>query len=68
MVSWVMIGLKSEKPTQNLNPANPPVEDSKVFYRVVCGSFNNRVYAEEMIENLKSHGYKDIFIDVFNNK
>lgn len=41
----------------------PPVIDSSTFYRVVCGSFNNRVYAEEIIENLKNNGY-DAFIDI----
>ena len=45
--------------------SNVPVENSNTFYRVVCGSFNNRIYAEEMVESLKSKGYNDVFIDVF---
>jgi N-acetylmuramoyl-L-alanine amidase len=47
---------------------NTPVEDSNTFYRVVCGSYNNRIYAEEMIEALKSKGYNDVFIDIFIKK
>ncbi|WP_373599473.1 N-acetylmuramoyl-L-alanine amidase [Paraclostridium bifermentans] len=50
-----------EKPSST---PQPPVIDSNTFYRVVCGSFNNRVYAEEIIENLKANGY-DAFIDIF---
>lgn len=65
---YVGVEFKSESPSQNEKPSIPPVEDSNVFYRVICGSFNNRVYAEEMIESLKSHGYTDIFIDIFNKK
>lgn len=54
------------KPTPTESPVNPipPVEDSNTFYRVICGSFNNRVYAEEVIEELKSNGYS-AFIDIF---
>lgn len=44
---------------------NAPIEDSNTFYRIVYGSFNNRVYAEEVIEELKSSEY-DAFIDIFN--
>lgn len=47
---------------------NTPVEDSNIFYRVICGSYNNRVYAEEMLEELNNKGYKDVFIDIFNKK
>ena len=65
---YVGVEFKTENPTPNTKPTNPPVEDSNVFYRVVCGSFNNRVYAEEMIESLKAYGYTDIFIDIFNKK
>ena len=43
----------------------PPVVDSETFYRVVCGSFNNRVYAEERIEELKEAGFNDAFIDAY---
>ncbi|MDU1538428.1 MAG: N-acetylmuramoyl-L-alanine amidase [Paeniclostridium sordellii] len=48
--------------------SNVPVENSNTFYRVVCGSFNNRIYAEEMAESLKYKGYNDVFIDVFVKK
>lgn len=51
------------KPNTNPNPdVNPPVVDSSTFYRVVCGSFNNKVYAEERLEALKSLGFNDAFI------
>ncbi|MDK2562408.1 N-acetylmuramoyl-L-alanine amidase [Romboutsia sedimentorum] len=43
------------------NP-KPPVTDSETFYRVVCGSYNNKVYAEEKVEELKDLGMKDVFI------
>lgn len=46
-------------------PVNPPVNDSNTFYRVVCGSFNGKVYAEERIEELKSLGINDVFIAVY---
>lgn len=65
---YVGVEFKPESSNQNEKPIIPPVEDSTVFYRVICGSFNNRVYAEEMIEILKANGYKDIFIDIFNKK
>ena len=38
------------------------VVDSNTFYRVVCGSYNNRLYAEEKLEELKSLGVEDAFI------
>ncbi|MGL5718798.1 MAG: SPOR domain-containing protein [Paraclostridium sp.] len=50
-----------EKPIEK-----PPITDSKTFYRVVCGSFNNKVYAEERVEELKELGIKDAFIAVYN--
>lgn len=43
----------------------PPIVDSNTFYRVVCGSFNNKVYAEEQIEELKAKGFNDCFIAVY---
>lgn len=65
---YVGVEFKPEGPSENEKPSIPPVEDSNVFYRVICGSFNNRIYAEEMIETLKSHGYTDVFIDIFNKQ
>lgn len=46
----------------------PPIIDENTFYRVVCGSFNNRVYAEEKIEELKSLGINDVFIDIYHKE
>lgn len=46
------------------NP-KPPVIDSETFYRVVCGSYNNKVYAEEKVEELKELGMKDVFITAY---
>ena len=51
-----------------LETLNVPIENSNTFYRVVFGSFNNRIYAEEMLESLKSKGFNDVFIDVFVKK
>ena len=41
------------------------VVDSNIFYRVVCGSYNNRLYAEEQLEELQSLGIKDAFITIY---
>lgn len=51
----------------NEEPAipKPPVNDSDVFYRVVCGSYNNKVYAEEQVEKLKELGIENVFIAVY---
>ncbi|MGL5348935.1 MAG: N-acetylmuramoyl-L-alanine amidase [Peptostreptococcaceae bacterium] len=43
----------------------PPVVDSNTYYRVVSGSFNNRLNAEEREEELKSLGYSDTFIVIY---
>ncbi len=53
------------KPRVDLEPVNPPIQDSDTFYRVVCGSFNNKVNAEERIEELKEKGFDDCFITMF---
>lgn len=53
------------KPQSTQPPVNPPVVDSKTFYRVVCGSYNNKVYAEEKLEELKNLGQKDVFITIY---
>lgn len=44
---------------------NPPVNNTDTFYRVVCGSFSNRLNAEERIEELKEKGFEDAFIIVY---
>lgn len=41
------------------------VVDSNTFYRVICGSYNNRLYAEERVEELKKLGIDDAFIIVY---
>jgi N-acetylmuramoyl-L-alanine amidase len=43
----------------------PVTTDSDTFYRVICGSFNNNSSAEQRINELKSLGYNDVFIDVY---
>lgn len=53
------------KPNPGLPETKPPVVDSDTFYRVVCGSFNSKVYAEERLEELKKLGFDDAFITVF---
>lgn len=50
------------KPAPTTPGTTPPVVDSNTFYRVVCGSFNNKVYAEERVEELKAKGFNDAFI------
>ncbi|MGL5316304.1 MAG: N-acetylmuramoyl-L-alanine amidase [Peptostreptococcaceae bacterium] len=49
----------------NEGSTNPPVTDSNTYYRVVSGSFNNRVNAEERIEELKEKGFTDSFIVIY---
>ncbi len=43
----------------------PVTTDPNTFYRVICGSFNNKSYAEERMAELKALGYNDVFIDVY---
>lgn len=50
------------KPISDGGGEKPPVVDSNTFYRVVCGSFNSKVYAEERLEELKKLGMEDTFI------
>lgn len=38
--------------------------DSKTFYRVIAGSFNNKLNAEKRVKELKQKGF-DAFIDVY---
>ena len=57
------------KPIDNTpDPAPPPVSDSNTFYRVVCGSFTNKIYAEEQLEELKAKGFSDSFITIYEKK
>lgn len=42
--------------------------DPNTFYRVVCGSFNSKSYAEQRMDELKELGYSDVFIDVYVKK
>ncbi|MGL5328637.1 MAG: N-acetylmuramoyl-L-alanine amidase, partial [Peptostreptococcaceae bacterium] len=62
---YLKVDYKEE--TQNRDPVTtkPPVQDSDVFYRVVCGSYNNKVYAEEQVEKLKELGVDNAFIAVY---
>ncbi|MCR8746912.1 N-acetylmuramoyl-L-alanine amidase [Romboutsia lituseburensis] len=53
------------KPNPGLPETKPPVVNSDTFYRVVCGSFNSKVYSEERLEELKKLGFNDAFITVF---
>ena len=58
--------LNVEYKLQSTQPqVNAPVVDSKTFYMVVCGSYNNKVYAEEKLEELKNLGQKDVFITIY---
>ncbi|MGL5617219.1 MAG: N-acetylmuramoyl-L-alanine amidase [Sarcina sp.] len=43
----------------------PPIVNSNTFYRVVCGSFTEKVNAEERIEELKKQGFDDAFIAIY---
>lgn len=56
---------KQEPKQDKKEETKPPVSDSETFYRVVCGSFNNKVYAEERLEELKDAGFKDAFIAAY---
>lgn len=57
------VGVKySDAPREEKEPK--PVEDSETFYRVVSGSYNNRLAAEEKIEQLKIRGINS-FIAVY---
>ena len=53
------------EPHEEKEVVNPPVNNTDTFYRVVCGSFSNRVNAEERIEELKQKGFDDAFIIVY---
>lgn len=59
------LNIEYKPKTQDNLQQNIPINDSETFYRVVCGSFNNKVYAEEKIEQLKDLGVDDAFIAVY---
>lgn len=59
---YLKIEYKTETKPEIKPEIKPPVVDSNTFYRVVCGSFNNKVYAEERLEELKAAGFNDAFI------
>lgn len=56
------------KPVGEPEKPEEPVIDSDTFYRVVCGSYNNRLYAEEKIEELKALGINDAFIVIYHKE
>lgn len=59
------LGLEYKFIEDSDNTEDIPVIDKNTFYRVICGSFNNRVYAEERLEKLKELGMEDCFIDIY---
>lgn len=59
------LGIEYKTDNKDNNTEIPPVNNTDTFYRVVCGSFSNRVYAEERIEELKKLGIDDAFITVY---
>lgn len=63
---FLNIEYKTNPVTPPSKPVTPPVNDSKTFYRVVCGSFVNIVNAEERLEQLKALGFDGAFITAFN--
>ena len=62
------LGVEYKFIEDNDNTEDIPVIDENTFYRVVCGSFNNRVYAEERLEQLKELGIEDSFIVIYNKE
>jgi len=58
-------GIEYKNNNKDNNDEIPPVDNTDTFYSVVCGSFSNRVYAEERIEELKKLGINDAFITVY---
>lgn len=62
------LGVEYKFIEQSDNTEDIPVIDENTFYRVVCGSFNNRVYAEERLEQLKELGIEDSFIVIYNKE
>lgn len=59
------LNIEYKPKTQNNEHQNIPINDSETFYRVVCGSFTNKVYAEEKIEQLKNLGIENAFISIY---
>lgn len=47
---------------KNIETPTPP--ESKIFYRVVSGSYNDRNNADKTVQELKDKGY-DAFIDIY---
>ena len=60
------VNIEYKPSTDSGGSTNPPEVDT--FYRVVCGSYNNRVNAEEELEVLKEKGYEDAFIVIYNKE
>lgn len=52
------------KPIDNA-PIPSPISHSSTSYRVVCGSFTNKIYAKGRLEELKSKGFNDCFITTY---
>lgn len=47
-------------------PVSPPSEiKGDIFYRVVCGSFQDKINALKRMEELKRAGFKDYFLDIY---
>lgn len=63
---FLNIEYKTTPVTPPAKPVTPPVNDSKTFYRVVCGSFVNIINAEERLEQLKALGFDGAFITAYN--
>ena len=59
------LGIEYKSDNEDKNTEIPKINNTDTFYRVVCGSFSNRVYAEEKIEELKKLGINDAFIAVY---
>lgn len=55
--NWFIDKCKASAPVTNTDP--------NTFYRVVCGSYQNRSNADAKIKELESKGFKDCFIDVY---
>lgn len=54
------------KPKTVTNGSNNASKNDDVFYRVCVASYNNRDNAQNMVNELKSKGYKDAFMVAYN--
>lgn len=64
MATAIVEGLLNKKINNTIPTPPTNQEGKKLFYQVVCGSFQDKRNAEEMKVDLEKAGFKGVFLDV----